>query len=307
MRGFEDTLPRTSYTEVKYDFQIGTIMFNEDLGKYYLEDSQSKTIEISRIYFLNKSNGVEEGTKDLIRPRVITNSGEIKKYGEKVLYNYLNSTDQAIVVFGPVQQLYIDNADPELRVDLTSLDSIEEKVTVRSNESRYFYFKDDGKGNITLFLNGKNQNGNMALKIVGDGEEAGNLKLEVNGKLLLNITGETDGEETVLAQQYFDKEKFRFIDRHKNEMVISETGVSLIDLNNNKIITSKEGTVIESPKIDIRNQGGAESLLKLLKDLIDAILKMTQGTAAGGPTIATKFNETVFKAIINRIDKFLKV
>jgi hypothetical protein len=320
MTGYEGSIDRTPYTEgTRKDFQIGYFFRNEDTGELGFLDAQGKIISLSRISFITGFSNVDEGTKNFPKPAIVTNTGEMKEYGERVAYSYINSYDGNILIHGVVRQVMIDNADPELRIDPDDIANLLEKVEVRNNEERYYYIKDDGKGNVIVLLKGKKQNGNISLKVKG-GEGAGNLKVELSGKMLLNITGE---EDEVIARQYWDKEKFKFIDRHKNELAISETGVSLkdkfenkiettetgynlTDKNGNKYTTTDKGTAVESPRIDLKNKDG-ESAMKILSDFIDAVLAMTQPTAAGGPTMPAKFNQADFVKIKDRISKFMKV
>ena len=66
----------------------------------------------------------------------------------------------------------------------------------------------------------------------------------------------------------------------------------------------KSGIILETETIRI---GKEETVAKLMKDLIEAIRQIKQGTAAGGPTLSPLFNDSVFVSIENRLKNFMDV
>lgn len=287
--GFEKTLNPIHYAFEKKDHQIGYLIYFEEREELYFQDAQQKIHEMSKVFFISDEWNLLDGNKNLPKPYVVTESGEVKQFGATLLYSFINSANSNIVVFGQVINIAYKTPTGKLNFNTQDIEQLNEKHLVRNNDNRYYEVSEDGKGNLVVILKGKAENGNVVIKIDGNNEqENGNFKLELNGKFYLN---QVNNSGEVYSQLFFDNtagnERVKLIDKHKN-----------------KIEINKVGTIVETKTIRI---GKDETLKKIIADLITAILNMTQPTAAGGPTMPTKFNQAEFIAITNRLNQFMDV
>lgn len=265
---------------------IGSFVYYEAENSLRFRDANDKDHPLNRLLINSEEWDLGSGTKNLPKPYLVGESGEVKEYGANVLYGYVNDTSERIAIITPVRDLGLAHLDPKLNIDETDYDNLLKKHLSRNNEKRSLRVSEDAQGNIIIFFKGKEQNGNVSVKILGDEpQQNGNLKLQLNGKFSLDML---DAEGQVYAQQLFDntegKEKIKLIDKFKNYLLLNETG-----------------TVIETPTIRI---GKDETLKKILDDLLTAIKNMTHKHPQG-PTIAVPINWAEFQGIKKRIEKFM--
>lgn len=285
--GFTANLGRkTEKPDLSRGLYIGYFVYYEAQKYLAFKDFNDKDHPLSRILSASSEWDLSGGTKNLPKPYLIGESGEIKEYGANVLYGYVNDTDERIVVISPVRDFGLAHLDPELNIDESSYDNLLKKHLSRNSEKRSFRITEDAQGNILIFMKGKEENGNVIFKLLGDNpQNNGNLRLELNGKFALNLL---DAEGKIYAQQIFDNtegdEKIKITDKHKNYLLLNKTG-----------------TVIETPTIRI---GKDETLKKILDDLLTAIKNMTLKHPQG-PTIAVPINWSEFEGIKKRINKFM--
>ncbi|MDQ7818680.1 MAG: hypothetical protein RDU14_16765 [Melioribacteraceae bacterium] len=284
--GFTPSFVEQKQFDLAKDFQIGYFIFHEDTKTLAFQDAQQREIDISRILFLTREWDFQNGEKNLPKPYLIDENGAIKEYGSSVLYTYLNSTDARIVMFGPVQDLTLNHVDTMLNPKTTDYEGIQEKHISRNNKKRFFTITEDARGNVFLYLKGKENNGNLGIKIEGKEAANGNFSLSLNGKFALNM--QTPDGKTTYTQMLFDNtdgvEKFKIKDKHGN----------IIEAN-------KTGLILETATIRI---GKDQTLKKILDKLIDAITKMTQSTPAG-PTVSPPLNMAQFVSIKQELAKFM--
>jgi hypothetical protein len=286
--GFNKNLHGKEGFSPKLDLQIGAFIHYEKNATTIFRDAHQHEVTLERVMCLNSEWDFENGVKNFPKPFLIGANGAIKEYGATVLYSYLNSTDARIVVFGPVQDLTLDHTDKVLNPEIKDYEKMREKHVSRNNKKRFFTVTEDGKGDVFVYLKGKENNGNIGIRIEGKEEANGNFILSLNGKFVLNMLT-ADGAETY-TQLIFDntsgEEKVKLKDKFAN----------IVELNS-------EGMIFETATIRI---GKDETVKKLLDDLIGAILKMTQNTP-GGPTISPPINKAEFDAIKNRLAEFMDV
>jgi hypothetical protein len=283
--GYENTLEFGGMGEDPNKPNIGYFVFINN--QLWFNDANGKFHDLSRVLLMGPEWDAINGEKNIPKPYIQTETGEIQEYGANVLYQYINGENADIAVMGTVRRIGMQNLDPELSTDFSDIDDINKKAIGRDNKKRHFTFIEDGLGNLIIYLKGQDQNGNMTIKIDGnDITKNGNLKLELNGKCAIN---QVDKDGVTYAQLLFDNtdgdEKIKVTDKYKN----------IIELN-------KKGTIIETKTIRI---GKDETVMKILTDLITAIEGTTQGTAAGGPTLTPLFNKAQFDAIQSRLNKFM--
>lgn len=284
--GFTPSFTEQKQFELAKDFQIGYFIFYEKTKTLSFQDAQQREIDISRILFLTSEWDFDNGEKNLPKPYLIGKNGAIREYGTNVLYSYLNSTDQRIVVFGAVQDLTLQHLDAVLNPKITDYEGFQEKHISRNNKKRFFTVTEDGKGNVFLYLKGKENNGNIGIKVEGKEAVNGNFSLSLNGKFVLNM--QTADGKTTYTQMLFDNtegaEKFKLKDKHGN----------IIEAN-------KTGLILETATIRI---GKNQTLKKILDKLIDAITKITQNTPAG-PTVSPPLNMAQFTSIKQDLANFM--
>ena len=288
--GFENILGIEEFGDYPKNFQIGSFIFYEDKKELYFQDATQKIHDISKIFLLSSKWNFSEGDRSFPKPFIFGSGGEIKDYGAYCLYAFVNDTLSNIVIFGQVVNPNFDSPDDLLDFKTNDLSKLLEEHKVRNNEKRYFSVTDDGKGNLIVVLQGKENNGNFYLKLIGDDNQVnGNVKVELNGKYVLNqVTDEGEVFAQILMDNTSGDEKIQVKDKHKNYLLMNKTG-----------------TVIETPTIRI----GKEKTVKMIfDDLINAILNMSQQTAAGGPTIPQSlFNKAEFEAIKTKLTQIMDV
>ena len=275
----------------KTNLKIGCLVFVTEAKEHFFCDANGKYFSLDNVWGLSPERNYESGTKDLPRPFVLEND-EIIEVGDNLVYSFVDDSEQNILILGSLTSYKINSLDPLLNITTSDKDSLSAKYLSRNNKQRFFSVLEDGKGNVTINLLGKNDadkpgTGNLAIKIKGT-DKNGNVNLSMNGKFAITQT-QTDGEtETAIAQLLFDNtngaEKIKVIDKTKNR----------IEMN-------KDGIILETMSIRI---GKDETLKKILDDLISAVLTITQNTPSG-PTVSPPLNKAQFDAIKNRIDEFM--
>lgn len=282
--GFTPSLTEYIKPELAKDFQIGYFIFHEDTKTLAFQDAQQREIDISRILFLIKEWDFNNGEKNLPKPYLIDENGAVKEFGANLLYSYLNSSESRIVIFGAVQDFGFQHLDTVLNPKINDYEGFQEKHVSRNNKKRFFTVTEDG--DVFIYLKGKENNGNIGIKLEGNGAANGNFSLSLNGKFALNM--QTEDGKTTYTQMLFDNtkdaEKFKLKDKHGN----------IIECN-------KDGMVFETKTIRI---GKDQTLKKILDKLIDAITKITQSTPAG-PTVSPPLNMAQFVRIKQDLAKFM--
>lgn len=266
---------------------IGDFLFKEDENLLVFRDEQEKEHSLEKVLLLSEEYDIQFSSKNIPTPTVKAGE-EIRQFGAKLLYSHVGNTNNNIIVLGPVRDFIFN--DPLVDLDTTSLDSILEKVRTRNNDKRAYKIKDNGKGNIFIFLLGKpeSDSGNLSVKIIGDNNQKnGNVKLQFNGKLSLDQISD-NGE--INSQLFFDNTE-------------GDEKISLVDKHKNKLILNKKGSILETKSIRI---GKEETIAKILKDFLEAIKDMQLNTNQG-PTIKIPINWADFESILGRIDEFMNV
>jgi len=260
----------------------------EDLPFYgmkgtYFRDMNGVLHDLLKVSFSSREFGSEDGELILPKPEIIDGNGTIEESGNPLLYSYINGNPDDIVIISSIYNIKLSHVDKQLRMGTDDIEAMRKRTTVRNSKSRYYIVNENGKGDLFVYLKGKGTGtGNIALKIMGT-ENNGNLKLELNGKLLLK---QIDNEGNLISKIYLGDEKTVIEDKYQNR----------IELNG-------DGAIIETATLRL---GKTETVAKIMKDLITEIRAMSQGTAAGGPTISPPFNDAKFAAIVSRISNFME-
>lgn len=266
--GFVNTLKPKPVDEIENLLNVGYFVFMEETSQLMFQDATQKIHDISRVSFLSKEMDLTGGEKNIPKPYLIGENGEVKDYGANVLYSFIDKYQQDIIIFGAVNKLNLENFDDELDINLNNYDDLSKKYVSRNNTKRYYSVLEDAEGNLSIYLEGKEEGkGNLSVKIVGNGDENGNVKVEANGKLTLN---QVDSEGKIVSQVYMDGELLS----------------------------------VYSPKIQIANRD--QSLRDILNDLLAAIKVMTFKHPQG-PTLPEPVNWSDFEAVTEKIENLMKV
>lgn len=264
-------------------FFTGKLVFFKEAKNTFFRDMTGAYHDLLKINFSSREFNSEDGELILPKPEIIKEDGSIEESGDTLLYSYINGNENDIVIISSIYNIKLSHVDEQLRMGTDDIDAIRKRTTVRNNKFRYYIVNDNGKGDLFLYLKGKKTGaGNVAVKIMGT-EDGGNFKLELNGKLLLK---QIDNKGNLISKIYLGDKKTVIEDGFKNK----------IELN-------KEGAIIETATLRL---GKTETVAKIMKDLITEIRAMSQGTAAGGPTISPPFNDTKFAEIVTRISNFME-
>jgi hypothetical protein len=234
-----------------FSLQSGKLIYTEKDKTLEFEDAYGKRQPLERVYFLGAEYNTEDGEKRMPKPYIKSETG-YKSLGDILLYSIIDNNVNRIVVLGSIRNFNVDMHDKALNYDKTDIEDLEERNLVRNNDKRYFTVRDDGKGNILVYLEGKKGEktgtGNVSIKVQGADEKSGNVKLEVSGKVAINQIvkdGETEKITTqILMDNTKDAEKIQIKDQFKNTIVVDKKGVALTDSNKNTIVTSKDGIAI---------------------------------------------------------------
>ncbi len=277
----------TSGKDLKRGMLYGNFVYFEDTKLLLFQDVYTRLLTLNRVNFLTSEWNVQEGYKNLPKPTVIDASGNMKEIGDQVLYAYLNDRDDEVVIFGSINHVQLGHYDPYLATDPTDTTDIAKKSLGRNNDQRYFLVHDDAAGNIILYLEGKNENGNLKVKIVGnDNQKNGNITLELNGKFTVN---QVDDDNKPI-----------------NSILLDNTSgaeqIVITDKNQNIIQTNKTGMVLNTQNIRVGTS--SETLKKILVDLITAI-EQASWTTPSGTTVFPPINDSAFQNIVSRLNNFM--
>jgi len=268
-------------------FFTGKLVFDRKQKNTFFRDMNGVYHDLLKVSFsTNEFNG-EDGNLILPKPEILKADGSIEESGDVLLYSYINGNENDIIIISSIYNIKLSHVDKQLRMGTDDIDAIRKRIGVRNNKKRYLVINDDGAGNYYFYLKGKDKNGNVGVKITGDGEENGNFKLELNGKCLLK---QVDANGALISKIFLDNTK------GNEKTVIEDKFINKIELN-------KDGVILETATLRL---GKDETVAKIMKDLITEIRAMSQGTATGGPTISPPFNDTKFAAIVSRISKFME-
>lgn len=268
-------------------FFTGKLIFDRKQMNTFFRDQNGVYHDLLKVSFSSREFGSEDGELILPKPEIIGTNGATEETGNTLLYSYINGNPDDIVIISSIYNIKLSHVDQRLRLGTDNVDAMRKRTTVRNNKSRYYIVEENGKGDLFVYLKGKGTGtGNIALKIMGT-ENNGNIKLEMNGKFLLK---QIDNEGNLISKVYLDNTK-------GNEKTI------VSDKHKNKLELNKDGAIIEAATLRL---GKDETVAKIMKDLITEIRAMSQGTAAGGPTISPPFNDAKFATIISRINKFME-
>jgi hypothetical protein len=251
--GLENTLELKKNNSSLDSLQTGYLVFipgeTEDKGELLFLDSGRNSYQLRNVLFVGPEFNTENGYKNMPKPYIIDDKGNVKEFGDRLLYTYLDSNNKDIVVLGTGYSLSLDNFDSLLNYDLTDLKNLSQRNLVRNNKKRYLAVSDDAEGNITIFLQGKGEEGkgNIGIKVSGT-DENGNVKLEMSGKFVLNQTQKDGDAETVIAQILMDNtkdaEKIKIIDKNKNQLVMDKAGIKVTDKTQNIIEMNESGVKV---------------------------------------------------------------
>ncbi|HEX2868741.1 MAG TPA: hypothetical protein VHO03_16995 [Ignavibacteriales bacterium] len=298
--GFEYSLD-PSRGSSQATFEIGTLVFFKKDKRFCLKDQNGSLIDTISLGFLTDEWNTLDGTGKVPKPDIIGEAGEIEERGDKVVYTAINGSRNNILILGSYQSLLheIGTKDAEgkdyeknLTLDGEDIKSLLKKTVLRRNKKRIYEVVEDAEGNLTLYLEGLGESkGSLSIKVKGT-ENAGNVKLELNGKFLIiqKDTGDKEVIATLEMDNTKDAEKVKILDKYKNR----------IELN-------KKGAVVEAETIHITGKDATKEITmkKILTDLVDAIIKMTQPTT-NGSTIAPPVNMADFMKVKQDAEKLLK-
>ncbi|MHB8871681.1 MAG: hypothetical protein ACYC5G_04470, partial [Candidatus Doudnabacteria bacterium] len=77
--GFTPSFVEQKQFELAKDFNVGCFIFHEDTKTLAFQDAQQREIDISRILFLTREWDFQNGEKNLPKPYLIGDAGEIKE------------------------------------------------------------------------------------------------------------------------------------------------------------------------------------------------------------------------------------
>ncbi|MCK9209282.1 MAG: hypothetical protein M0P61_00460 [Ignavibacteriaceae bacterium] len=289
-------------------FFLGKLIFDRKQMNTFFRDQNGVLHDLLKISFSSKEFNSEDGDLILPKPEIIDGNGAIEESGDMLLYSYINGNPDDIVIISSIYNIKLSHVDKQLRMGTDDIDAIRKRIGVRNNKKRYLVINDDGAGNYYFYLKGKDKNGNVAVKITGDGEGNGNFKFELNGKCLLK---QVDDKGELISKIFMDNtkdaEKTIFEDKHQNVITMSKDGVTITDQNKNLVELNKKGMIVKGECIDVkgRDSTGTLTLKKILTDLVQAILAMTQPTNTGA-TVGPPVNMADFLKVKQDAEKLLK-
>jgi len=288
-KGYETLSVKSSQTEKI--FFVGKLVFNREEKNTYFRDMNGVLHDLLKISFSSNEFNSEDRNLILPKPEIIDGNGAIEESGDALLYSYINGNENDIVIISSIYNIKLSHVDKQLRMGTDDVDAMRKRTTVRNNKARYLVLNDNAKGDLFIYLKGKETGtGNIALKLVGsDGN--GNLKLEVNGKVLVK---QVDNEGNLISKIFLDNTK----DAEK---------VIVTDKFENEFQMNQKGIIVKGESIDVkgRDTTSALTLKKILTDLVDAIIALTQPTNTGS-TIAPPVNLASFQKVKTDAEKLLK-
>ena len=288
-KGYETLSVKSSQTEKI--FFVGKLVFNREEKNTYFRDMNGVLHDLLKISFSSNEFNSEDGNLILPKPEIIDGNGAIEESGDALLYSYINGNENDIVIISSIYNIKLSHVDKQLRMGTDDIEAMRKRTTVRNNKARYLVLNDNAKGDLFIYLKGKETGtGNIALKLVGsDGN--GNLKLEVNGKVLVK---QADSEGNLVSKIYLNNtrgdEKVIVTDKFENEFQMNSKGI-----------------IVKGECIDVKGRDSTSSLTlkKILTDLVDAIIALTQPTNTGS-TIAPPVNLASFQKVKTDAEKLLK-
>lgn len=283
MKGYTPTLEFSPIKNLSYDIRIGRFIWENGIVQF--EDQNGKLHDISKIQFLTRDWNINEGEKHLPKPfkyedKVLTEKGNL------VAYSFISSFEETIIILGSLHHISLKHSEADLTIDSTIYEEFYKRATVKNNEFRNYKILEDGKGNIEIYLLGKEKDqGNVFIGIRG-AEKGGQVKLDIDGVFTLN---QRDKNGKIINQLLLDNTE-------------GEELVRVIDKHQNIIETNKNGTLIETPKVSI---GKDETVKKILIDLLKAIENI-QLKHPQAPTMPKGvINQAEFDGIKSRIEEFM--
>lgn len=285
--GFESTLnQKKNLSGFRSDTRIGSFVFfsKREGEKLFFRDFHDKIHSLKKCLFIKDAWNNSEGEKSLPLPFLLDNDGVTLEDGELVAYCLSEGSDN-IIIFGAVGSYSYERFDTELNFDLSDFEDLKIKNKIYDNVKRNFSVLDDGKGNLTIYLKGKEVpeseesnsdeeetpgTGNLNIKVVGT-KDNGNVHLQLNGKFAITQMqkeSEEDAEEKPIAQILFDNtldaEKISIIDKYKNQILFDREKVLLKDRFGNKIETAEKSISITDSNNNqiLLNDKGAELVVK---------------------------------------------
>ncbi|OGU56948.1 MAG: hypothetical protein A2V66_10770 [Ignavibacteria bacterium RBG_13_36_8] len=230
-RGFFNSLKQSSEYYRTHDIRIGNLIYFKGEGKQALkfQGSDSQLLDLDYVHFLTSEWNYENGYKNLPKPYVIENE-VIVDHGDDLAYTYIDEESKNILILGSILNLKSDVLDKNLCTDIDNYDNLREKHLSRNNPQRYFSVFEDGKGNISIYLLGKNGEepgaGNLGVKIEGT-EGSGNVNIMFNGKLALTRYSKNEDSEELTDQILLEEGKIKLIDKNKNRIELTENAVNV--------------------------------------------------------------------------------
>ena len=272
-------------------FFTGKLIFDRKQMNTFFRDQNGVYHDLLKVSFSSREFGSEDGELILPKPEIIGTDGATEETGDTLIYSFINANENDIVVLGSLFNIKLSHVDTQLRMGTDDIDEMRKRINVRNNKARYYIVNENGKGDLFIYLKGKETGtGNIALKLVGsDGN--GNLKLEVNGKVLVK---QVDNEGNLISKIFLDNTK----DAEK---------VIVTDKFENEFQMNQKGIIVKGESIDVkgRDTTSALTLKKILTDLVDAIIALTQPTNTGS-TIAPPVNLASFQKVKTDAEKLLK-
>lgn len=266
-------------------FKTGRFVYRRNSGELRFEDETGKNYDLIKIKFLTPFWNPGEGMAAMPKPFILEDN-EIKETGDQVLYNYLDSRHEIILVLGSLADFKYRNFNDELDMRGGSPSAMDGFSITRANRNRTFTISADSSGRFMIFLSGE-ETADLGLKSVSNKENQGNIVLEATANIMLNLT-DRNGK---LMQQI---------------VMNAENGVvRIMDRNNHYIELKEKGIVISTPKVRIGNN--IETLQKILFDLLQAIKNMTVKTNTGNTIPVPNNWQSEFQPVINRINKFMDI
>lgn len=267
-------------------FNFGSLVLNKKYKNTYFSDKDNKMYMLTKVHFINSHWNEYEGINQLPTPTILDEEENLVSTGDKLIYAPIGADE--IIVLGSARNLNFTTNDS----NIDYVPGEEEQVSIfsetRNNSNRYYLKKDDGKGDILIHLEGKNEGtGNLILKLKGT-DNNGKFILDVNGKVVI---AQRDAEGNKISEILLDNTK----DNEK---------ISIKDKFKNQIEINKKGTIINTATIRIGDD--TITLKKIFDKLFDALKKMSHNTPTG-PTQPTPINWSEFETIKSDINKFMDV
>ena len=246
--------------------------------------------EMSRVSFLSGVNNPLEGKKKFPRPFIYEESGDDLKLvsqGDKVLIAYVEGSWQKPLVTGSIESMGVVNQKKFLRFDGDNLDRQPERY---ENDKYVYEYENDGKGNINLFIEAKEEGeGSINITILGN-DGHGKLNLYSNHGYTVN---HIDADEKVLQQIVMDRDGAIITQNDGDE---ESQHINLVKSGGIKIKSMRTKT---SEMMVYGN-----TLADKLDEILTAITQITVPIAVGGVS-GPPNNSAVFQKINSQIKDIL--